>query len=121
MGPGGSGLTLWPNVAFLPKVLPHRHCNQTIYLAWVEPTVVENAARVLYPVRVLAAYIDATATIQKTDQLFVCYGGKNRGLALSRQCVSHWIVDSISRAYGATSFPLPAWVTCHSTRGFSTS
>lgn len=79
-GPGGSGVTLWPNVAFLPKVLPRRHHNQPIYLARFEPTPAENAARVLCPVRVLAAYIDAPAAIRQTDQLFVCYGVPEQGL-----------------------------------------
>lgn len=63
--PGGSGVTLWPNVAFLPKVL---HRNQPIYLARFEPLAAENAARGLCPVRVLAAFIDdATATVWQTD------------------------------------------------------
>ena len=33
----GSGVTLWPNVAFLPKVLPRNHLNQPIQLARFDP------------------------------------------------------------------------------------
>lgn len=72
-GPGGSGLTLWPNVAFLPKVLPRGHRNQPIYVARFEPPASRECSK---GVRMLVAYIDATAAIRQTDQLFVCYGAR---------------------------------------------
>jgi len=36
----GSGVTLWPNIAFLPKVLPYNHLNQPIQLARFDPPAV---------------------------------------------------------------------------------
>lgn len=57
--PDGSGMTLWPNVAFLPKVLLCGHCNQPIYLALFEPPPAENAAN-----------IDATDAIRQMGLLY---------------------------------------------------
>lgn len=120
-GPEGSGVTLWPNVAFLPKTLPRGHVNRPIYLARFVPPAADDDLRVLCPVRALAAYVDATAHVRQTEQLFVCYGGHTRGCALSKQRLSHWIVDTISCAYRVNGRALPAGVRCHSTRGVSTS
>ena len=120
-GPEGSGVTLWPNVAFLPKTLPRGHVNRPIHLARFDPPATDGELRALCPVRALVAYIGATAQVRQTEQLFVCYGGHNRGRALSKQRLSHWIVDTISQAYRVNGRALPTGVRCHSTRGVSTS
>ena len=120
----GSGVTLWPNVAFLPKVLSRSHLNQPIRLASFRPPPgeVKEKLGLLCPVRALRAYTNATLGIrQGTDQLFVCYGGPNKGYALSKQRLSHWIVDAISHAYGVSGNSMPPGVRAHSTRSLSTS
>ena len=121
--PDGSGVTLWPNVAFLPKVLATSHLNQPIRLAQFNPPPGESADRLelLCPVRALRAYVGATERIRRSEQLFICHGGRNKGHALSKQRLSHWIVDTISHAYGASNRPVPSGIRCHSTRGVSTS
>ena len=121
----GTGVTLWPNVAFLPKVLPPGYINQAIELAAFCPPPVtpeaEGGGHSLCPVRALRLYVQATQDIRRAEQLFVCYGGNSRGCALSKQRLSHWVVDAIKTAYEAAGKPAPSEVVCHSTRGVATS
>lgn len=121
--PDGSGVTLWPNTAFLPKVLSRFHCNQPIHLVQFDPPPGDGGPglELLCPVRSLRAYVTATAGIRKSDQLFLCYGGAKLGCALSKQRLSHWVVDAIVHAYEAGNNPLPSSIRCHSTRSVSTS
>ncbi|KAK9542065.1 hypothetical protein VZT92_002063 [Zoarces viviparus] len=117
----GSGVTLWPNAAFLPKVLTRSHINQPIQLAAFDPPSGEERSRLLCPVRALRAYVEATACIWRSEQLFISYGGPKKGCALSKQRLSHWIVEAIAQAYKASDRPLPSGVRGHSTRSVSTS
>nr|XP_054590865.1 uncharacterized protein LOC129154747 [Nothobranchius furzeri] len=117
----GSGVTLWPNVAFLPKVLPSGYVNAAIELGAYFPPPFhsegQRRANLLCPVRALQLYIVATNTVQ----LFVCHGGVNRGRALSKQRLSHWVVDAIAMAYAAVGAVAPPGIVCHSTRSVTTS
>ena len=55
---GLSGVALWANVAFLPKVLPQTHFNQPVQLARID--IQENGTlELLCPVGALRAYIDS--------------------------------------------------------------
>ena len=82
----GSGVILWPNTAFLPKVLSRSHFNRPIQLAQFDPPSGEGEerSRLLCPVRALRAYVQTTAGIRQSEQLFLCYGGPRRGCALSK-------------------------------------
>nr|XP_054597211.1 uncharacterized protein LOC107396174 [Nothobranchius furzeri] len=121
----GSGVTLWPNVAFLPKVLPAGYVNAAIELgAYFPPPFLseeQRRANLLCPVRALQLYIVATNTVRQSNQLFVCHGGVNRGRALSKQRLSHWVVDAIAMAYAAVGAVAPPGIVCHSTRSVATS
>nr|XP_061814201.1 uncharacterized protein LOC133604909 [Nerophis lumbriciformis] len=121
--PEGSGVTLWPNVAFMPKVLAGSRCNRPLRLARYRPPPGEGGSRqeLLCPVRALRLYVDSTASFRRSSQLFVCYGARGRGSALSKQRLSHWVVDTISYSYQMACRPLPSGVRCHSTRGVATS
>ena len=119
--PDGAGVTLWPNVAFLPKVLSPSSTNQPIQLSRFNPLPVEGGSGLLCPVRALEAYINATAGIRRSMQLFICYGGPRKGDARSKQRLSHWVVDAIVYSYAASAHPPPLGVRCHSAKGVSTS
>ncbi|XP_057685683.1 uncharacterized protein LOC130911993 [Corythoichthys intestinalis] len=121
--PEGSVVTLWPNVAFMPKVLADSRCNRPLRLARYRPPPGEGGSRpeLLCPVRALRLYVDSTASFRRSSQLFVCYGARGRGSALSKQRLSHWVVDTISYSYQMACRPLPSGVRCHSTRGVATS
>lgn len=121
--PDGTGVTLWPNTAFVPKVLSRSHCNQPLRLARFQPPsgVAGDGSELLCPVRALEAYVAATAGMRRSDQLFLCYGGPKVGCPLSKQRLSHWLVDVICHAYSAGGCALPVGVKAHSTRSVSTS
>ncbi|XP_016363161.1 ovochymase-2-like [Sinocyclocheilus anshuiensis] len=59
------------------------------------------------PERVLKFYVDRTAQWRGSDQLFVCFSGKNKGTAITKQRMSHWIVEAISMAYEAHGLTSP--------------
>ena len=121
--PDGSGVTLWPNTAFVPKVLSPFHRSQPLRLARFQPQsgTTENESELLCPVRALEAYIAATANLRRSDQLFLCYGGPRLGCPLSKQRLSHWIVSVICHAYAAGHCSLPVGVRAHSTRSVTAS
>ncbi|XP_057715912.1 uncharacterized protein LOC130931280 isoform X1 [Corythoichthys intestinalis] len=105
------------------SVLAGSRCNRPLRLARYRPPPGEGGGRqeLLCPVRALRLYVDSTASFRRSSQLFVCYGARGRGSALSKQRLSHWVVDTISYSYQMACRPLPSGVRCHSTRGVATS
>ena len=67
----------------------------------------------------MAEYIRRTEDFRTTDRLFVAFGGR-AGTALSKQRMSHWLVECTAEAYSLAGEPLPT-VKAHSTRGVATS
>ncbi|XP_047223474.1 uncharacterized protein LOC124869581 [Girardinichthys multiradiatus] len=116
--PDGSGVTLWTNASFVPKVPAVAGSVLPLRLSRFNPGAPSEP---LCPVRALEAYVRSMAPIRRTDCLFVCYAGSRKGQALSRQRLARWIVEMISVAYSLQDQPLPSGVRCHSTRSLSTS
>ena len=54
-------------------------------------------------------------------KLFVSWATPHRGKPLSRQRLSHWIVEAISLAYESRGLQPPHGLRAHSTRGMATS
>ncbi|KAI2656717.1 ORF V: Enzymatic polyprotein [Labeo rohita] len=75
----------------------------------------------LCPVRALRLYVDRTQSFRTSDQLFVCFGGRQKGNAVSKQRMAHWIVDAITLAYQAQGVPCPLRLRAHSTRSVASS
>ncbi|KAI2654607.1 ORF V: Enzymatic polyprotein [Labeo rohita] len=73
------------------------------------------------PVRALRIYLERTQPFRRSEQLFVCYGGQQKGKAVSKQRISHWLVDAIRMAYEARGLPCPLGIRAHSTRGVAAS
>lgn len=125
LGEDGSAVSLLPNPAFLPKVLPRSFVVRPLVLEPFHPPPHDSAEaarlHLLCPVRSLRAYIARTAPLRQTDQLFVCYGGAKQGHALSKQRLARWVVQAIALAYDAAGLPPPRRVVAHSTRGMATS
>ena len=61
----------------------------------------------LCPVRALRTNIDRIQGVRLCDQLFVCFANPAKGKALSKQQLSHWIVEAISVAYSSRGLSLP--------------
>ncbi|CAM4684078.1 unnamed protein product [Leuciscus chuanchicus] len=104
-GPANSHVILRPRPGYVTKVPTTPFRDQFVNL---QALPLEEAA--------LRAYVDRTQCFRTSDQLFVCYGGKLKGKALSKQRLSYWIVDTIALAYQQQGRPCPLGVTAHSTQ-----
>ncbi len=62
-----------------------------------------------------------TQSFRTSDQLFVCFGGQQKGKAVSKQRLAHWIVEAIVLAYQARCLPCPLCVRTLSMRDVSSS
>ncbi len=85
------------------------------------PSPTRDQVTCLCPVRALRTYVDRTAQWRGSDQLFVCFGSKSKGSAVTKQRMSHWIVEAISLAYKACSLTSPLRLRAHSTRAVASS
>ncbi|KAL0150355.1 hypothetical protein M9458_054357, partial [Cirrhinus mrigala] len=81
----------------------------------------DPASALLCPVRALRIYVDRTRHFRRTEQLFVCFGGQQKGNAVSKQRLAHWVVDAISLSYQNQGEPCPLGVHAHSTRSVASS
>ncbi|KAL1256560.1 hypothetical protein QQF64_012105 [Cirrhinus molitorella] len=61
----------------------------------------DPALELLCPVRALHVYVDRTRSFRRSEQLFVCFGGQQKGNAVSKQRLAHWVADAITLAYEA--------------------
>ena len=119
-----SGVSLWPNPSFFPKVVNPQTVNQVIEISSFHPESAPTGDNLvnLCPIRALRTYVTRTQSLRHThSQLFVCYGGVKRGNPVSKQRLSHWMVDTIAQAYDSQSLPVPGNLVAHSTRSMATS
>ncbi len=116
----------------LVKVILHPHPNYLPKVPWIRSFLKLSALRrsrhrrqerlhLLCPVRALHIYVHRTSQWCKSEQLFICYGGCNRGVAATKHTVSHWVRDAIALAYEARGQASPLTVRAHSTRGVASS
>ncbi|KAI2665755.1 Altered inheritance of mitochondria protein 21 [Labeo rohita] len=106
-GPADSQVTLRPWPGYVPKVPTTPFRNQVVSLQALPPEEADPALALLCPVRALRLYVDRTQSFRTSDQLFVCFGGRQKGNAISKQRIAHWIVDAITLAYQAHGVPCP--------------
>ncbi len=105
--------------ADLETPMPFR--NQVVNLQALPREEADPAIALLCPVCALRIYVDRTQSFRTSDQLFVCFGGQQKGRAVSKQRLAHWIVEAIVLAYQARRLPCPLGVRAHSTRGVASS
>ncbi|KAK7896412.1 hypothetical protein WMY93_021737 [Mugilogobius chulae] len=121
---GGSKVLLKPNPAFMPKVFNPTLSCLPIELSALSPLSDAEERQQLHalcPVRALRVYVDKTASFRGTEQLFVSWAPPHRGKPLTKQRLSHWIVEAITVAYESSGLHPPAGLRAHSTRGMATS
>ncbi len=58
---------------------------------------------------------------QKLRAALVCHGGQQKGKAVSKQRLAHWIVEAVALAYQSQGEPCPLGVRAHSTRSVASS
>ncbi len=112
-------------MGYVPKSLSTPFKIQTVSLSALSSESAASseadAQTSVCPVRALRIYIDRSASFRQSNQLFVCYGGCARGRAVSKQRLSHWIVDAITAAYTNQGLECPLHIRGHSTRAMASS
>ncbi len=120
-GPGDGHVVLSPRPGYVPKVPTTPFRDQVVSLQALSLEEADPALALLCPVRALRLYTDRTQSLRTSDQLFVCYGGQQKGKAVCKQRMAHWIVDAIALAYQAQGVPCLLRLRAHSTRGVASS
>ncbi|KAL0166316.1 hypothetical protein M9458_038160, partial [Cirrhinus mrigala] len=100
--PGLVKVLLRPRPDYVPKVASSPFRFQQVVLEAFSPADAGPDNSSLCPVRALKIYVDRTAQWHGSDQLFVCFGGKSRG-------ISNWIVEAIFLAYEVPSLRGFCW------------
>ncbi len=120
-GPTDSSATLRPWPSYVPKVPTTPLNGQVVNLQALPLEEAYPVLALLCPVHALRQYVDRTQNFRTSEQLFVCYGGQQKGKSVSKQRMAHWIVDAITLAYEAQGAPCPLRLRAHSTRGVASS
>ncbi len=113
-GPGDGHVVLRPRPGYVPKVCTTPFRDQVLSLQALPLEEADPALALLCPVRALRLYIDRIIEL-------LCDGGQQKGKAVSKQRMAHWIVDAIALAYQAQGVPCPLRLHAHSTRGVASS
>ncbi len=123
--PGLVKVTLRPRPGYIPKGLSTSFRSQVVTLHSFHPppfaSSEDERLHMLCPVRALKLYVDRSKVWRKSPQLLICFCAGRRGLATSKQRISHWVRDAISLAYEARELPSPLSLRAHSTRGVASS
>ncbi len=114
-GPAYSHVVLRPRPGYVPKVPTTPFRDQVLNLQALPSEKADPALALLCPVRALRIYVDRTRSFRSSEQLFVCHGGQQKGKAVSKQRLAHWIVEAVALAYQSQGKPYPLGVRAHST------
>ncbi|KAL0152427.1 hypothetical protein M9458_052150, partial [Cirrhinus mrigala] len=120
-GPVDSHVVLRRRPGYVPKVPTTPFRDQVVTLQAISSQEYDPNLTLLYPVRALRVYLERTQLFRHSEQLFVCYGRQQKGKAVSKQRISHWLVDAIRTPYQARGLPCPLGVRAYSTRGVAAS
>ncbi|KAL0179586.1 hypothetical protein M9458_025028, partial [Cirrhinus mrigala] len=106
-GPADSHVVLRPRPGYVPKVPTTPFRDQVVTLQALSSQEDDPNLTLLCPVRALRIYMERTQPFRRSEQLFVCCGGQQKGKAVSKQRISHWLVNAIRMAYLARGLPCP--------------
>ncbi len=120
-GPVYSHVVLRPRPGYVPKVPTTPFRDQVVNLQALPSEEADPALALLCPVRALRIYVDRTRSVRSSEQLFVCHGGQQKGKAVSKQRLAHWILEAVALAYQSQGEPCPMGVRAHSTRSVASS
>ncbi len=91
-GPACSHVVLRPQPGYVPKVPTTPFREQVVNLQALPSEEADPALALLCPVRVLCIYVDRTRSFRSSEQLFVGHGGQQKGKAVSKLRLAHWIL-----------------------------
>ncbi|KAI2645877.1 Tyrosine recombinase slr0733 [Labeo rohita] len=94
-GPADSHVILRPRPGYVPKVPTTPFRDQVANLQALPPEEADPALALLCPVCALRVYVDRTRSFRRSEQLFVCFGGQQKGNAVSKQRLAHWVFSLI--------------------------
>ncbi len=97
---GDAGVLLKPNPAFMPKIV--KAIIPLELRAFYPPPFASSEQQklnALCPVCALRIYTERTRGFRESDQLFVSWMKPRTGKPITKQRLSHWIVEAISFAY----------------------
>ncbi len=120
-GPVYSHVVLRPRPGYVPKVPTTPFRDQVVNMQALPSEEADPALALLCPVRALRIYVTRTRSVRSSEQLFVCHGGQQKGKAVSKQRLAHWIVEAVALAYQSQGEPCPLGVRAHSTRSVASS
>ncbi len=120
-GPVYSHVVLRSRPGYVPKVPTTPFRDQVVNLQALPSEEADPALALLCPVRALRIYVTRTRSVRSSEQLFVCHGGQQKGKAVSKQRLAHWIVEAVALAYQSQGEPCPLGVRAHSTRSVASS
>ncbi len=95
-GPDYSHVVLRPQPGYVPKVPTTPFRDQVVNLQALPSEKADPALALLCPIRALRLYVDRTRTSRSSEQLFVCHGGEQKGKAVSKKMLAHWIEDGVA-------------------------
>ncbi|KAL0151782.1 hypothetical protein M9458_052933 [Cirrhinus mrigala] len=98
-GPADSHIVLRPWPGYVPKIPTTPFKDQVVTLQAIPSQEGDPKLSFLCPVHALRIYIEHIQVFRRYEQLFVCFGGRQNGKAVSKQKISHWLVDVIRMAY----------------------
>ncbi len=114
-------VVLRPRPGYVPKVPTTPFSDQVVNLQALPSEEGDPALALLCPVRALRIYVTRNRSVRSSEQLFVCHGGQQKGKAVSKQRLAHWIVEAVALAYQSQGEPCPLGVRAHSTRSVASS
>ncbi len=109
-GPVYSHVVVRPRPGYVPKVPTTPFRDQVVNLQALPSEEADPALALLCPVRALRIYVTRTRSVRSSEQLFVCHGGQQKGKAVSKQRLAHWIVEAVALAYQSQGEPCPLGV-----------
>lgn len=116
-------VTLFVHPDFVPKCHSEWHMSQAIVL----PSLAKHSDKELRKLCVrttLEAYVKKTKvarTQNRSDQLFLCYGGGKIGEPVGKQRLSGWLKELIQEAHKLQNVKIPGSVKGHDVRKMATS
>jgi hypothetical protein len=120
---GLAGAILRTRSGFLPKVPSLANIEKKIEF---QPYGIDEDGNILPQhtlcvTRALKQYLKVTKSFRQSNQLFVCYGGQEKGQAAAKATLARWIKDAICEAYTAVGKTPPGGIKAHSVRHASAS
>ncbi len=112
-GPAYSHVVLRPRPGYVPKVPTTPFRDQVVNLQALPREEADPAIALLCPVRALRIYVDRTQSFRTSDQLFVCFGGQQKGKAVLQTETCPLDSGGYSLGLSGPALTVPPW--CEST------